>query len=265
VTGVQTCALPIFPDRVSRRLLWHTEGNSVDPFTFLAGFVLAGVLAGAVGLVLARLRRPLPPPVTLPLPAELAPPLAEALARIETQLREFESRERHMLGALDANLAAVGRDTAGLAQAMRGVNARGRWGELTLRRVAELAGMSPHCDFLEQTALPPVAGDGEDARLRPDMLVRLPGGRTLAVDAKTPLGAYLDAQAAPDAAARQVCLDRHAQQMWRHVNELASREYWAQFDTAPEMVVLFLPGEHFLGAALERDRDCWIARWRRRC
>ncbi|HXP85368.1 MAG TPA: DNA recombination protein RmuC [Bryobacteraceae bacterium] len=228
----------------------------MDLLTFLAGFVLAAMLAAALGLLLARLRQPSPPAPVPPLAAELAPPLAEALARIETQLREFESRERHILGSLDASLAAVGRDTAGLAQAMRGVNARGRWGELTLRRVAELAGMSPHCDFVEQVSAGAGSrGDGEDSRLRPDMLVRLPGGRTLAVDAKTPLGAYLDAEAAADAAARQACLDRHAQQLSRHVNELASREYWTQFDTAPEMVVLFLPGEHFLGAALERDRD----------
>jgi DNA recombination protein RmuC len=122
--------------------------------------------------------------------------------------------------------------------------------------VAELAGMSPHCDFLEQASIGP-RGDlpGNDGRLRPDMLVHLPGGRTLAVDAKTPLGAYLDSEAAADASGRQAALDRHAQQLWRHVGELASREYWTQFGTAPEMVVLFLPGEHFLGAALERDRD----------
>ena len=192
------------------------------------------------------MRRPTAPSAA----PELAPPLADALARIETQLREFESRERHTLGSLEANLAAVGRDTAGLAQAMRGANTRGRWGELTLRRVAELAGMSPHCDFVEQ-----VSDSRDESRSRPDMLVRLPGGRTLAVDAKSPLGAYLDAEAAADATARQAALDRHAQQLSRHVNELASREYWAQFDPAPEMVVLFLPGEHFLAAALERDRD----------
>jgi DNA recombination protein RmuC len=222
----------------------------VDLLTFFTGFVLAAVSAAAVGWALT-LRREKASPV-LPSPsAELPPPLVEALARIETQLREFESRERHILGSLDANLAAVGRDTAGLAQAMRGANTRGRWGELTLRRVAELAGMSPHCDFIEQASIP----EAEDSRLRPDMLVRLPGGRTLAVDAKTPLGAYLDAESAAEPAARQAAFDRHAQQLWRHVSELASREYWAQFDTAPEMVVLFLPGEHFLGAALERDRD----------
>lgn len=229
----------------------------MDPLTFFAGFVLAGVLAAAAAIVVARLRRPVPSiPAAQPpqMPADLAAPLTDALARIEAQLREFESRERHTLGSLEANLAAVGRDTAGLAQAMRGTNSRGRWGELTLRRVAELAGMSPHCDFLEQ-ASSDGASQPNDRRARPDMLVRLPGGRTLAVDAKTPLGAYLDAESAADAAARQASLDRHAQQLWRHVNELASREYWAQFETAPEMVVLFLPGEHFLGGALERDRE----------
>lgn len=222
----------------------------MDLLTFFTGFVLAGVSAAAVGWALT-LRRAKPGPAPPSPPADLAPPLVEALARIETQLREFESRERHILGSLDANLAAVGRDTAGLAQAMRGANTRGRWGELTLRRVAELAGMSPHCDFIEQAS----SSQTDDSRLRPDMLVRLPGGRTLAVDAKTPLGAYLDAESAAEPGARLAAFDRHAQQLWRHVNELASREYWAQFDTAPEMVVLFLPGEHFLGAALERDRD----------
>jgi DNA recombination protein RmuC len=106
--------------------------------------------------------------------------------------------------------------------------------------------MSPYCDFLEQRT--------EDGK-RPDMLVKLPGGRTLAVDAKAPLSAYLDAEEAADAAGRAAALDRHAQQLVRHVNELAGREYWAQFDPAPEMVVLFLPGEHFMSAALERNRE----------
>lgn len=247
--------------------------------TFMAGFVLAALVAGLAALVavkLAAARRGVEQPSAGPSseaasesssesmsasvggPAgDPAAPMLEAIGRIEAQLREFESRERHMLGALDANLASVGRDTAGLAQAMRGTNARGRWGELTLRRVAELAGMSPHCDFMEQVSggRGPAGESSADSRMRPDMLVRLPGGRTLAVDAKTPLSAYLDAESAPDAGARVAALDRHAQQLWRHVGELASREYWTQFDTAPEMVVLFLPGEHFLGAALERDRD----------
>jgi DNA recombination protein RmuC len=178
--------------------------------------------------------------------SDAARPLAEALARIESQMREFESQRQHAQGGLEAHLTSLSKETVALSQALRGPNTRGRWGELTLRRVAELAGMAPYCDFFEQTT--------ED-RKRPDMLVKLPGGRTLAVDAKAPLSAYLDAEAAADASARSAALDRHAQQLRRHVSDLSAREYWSQFDTATEMVVLFLPGEHFLSAALERDKD----------
>jgi DNA recombination protein RmuC len=183
--------------------------------------------------------------------AEAARPMSDALARIESQMREIESHRQHSLGGLEAHLATLSKETVALSQALRGPNARGRWGELTLRRVAELAGMAPYCDFYEQQTPEQQAGD----RKRPDMLVKLPGGRTLAVDAKAPLSAYLDAEEAPDPATRAAALDRHAQQLWRHVLELSAREYWAQFDPAPEMVVLFLPGEHFMSAALERNRD----------
>jgi DNA recombination protein RmuC len=172
--------------------------------------------------------------------------MADSLARIEAQMRELESHRQHSLGGVEAHLAMLSKETLALSQALRGPNARGRWGELTLRRVAELAGMSPYCDFLEQQT--------ED-RKRPDMIVKLPGGRTLAVDAKAPLSAYLDAEEAADPATRAAALDRHAQQLWRHVSDLSTREYWAQFDPAPEMVVLFLPGEHFMSAALERNRE----------
>lgn len=184
-------------------------------------------------------RRPMEPPVT-------DPKLAEALQRIESQIREVELQRQHMLGGLENQLTTMSRETVALSQALRAPNARGRWGELTLRRVAELAGMVPYCDFYEQET-----GD----RQRPDMLVRLPGGRTLAVDAKVPLSAYLDAEAAPDEAARRAALDRHAQQVQRYVMQLSGREYWAQFQPAPEMVVLFLAGDHFLSAALERDPE----------
>jgi len=180
------------------------------------------------------------------LAADAARTMADALARIESQMHEIESQRQHSLGGLEAHLATLSKDTLALSQALRGPNSRGRWGELTLRRVAELAGMAPYCDFVEQQT--------EDRR-RPDMLVKLPGGRTLAVDAKAPLSAYLDAEEAADPATRAAALDRHAQQLWRHVTELSTREYWAQFDPAPEMVVLFLPGEHFMSAALERNRD----------
>jgi DNA recombination protein RmuC len=197
--------------------------------TFLSGFVLAILIA-----ILWTRSRPQQPPV------------ADALNRIESQMREFESQRQHMLGGLENQISNLNRETVALSQALRSPNSRGRWGELTLRRVSELAGMVPYCDFYDQES-----GDGQ----RPDMLVRLPGGRTLAVDAKVPLSAYLDAEAAQDDAARRAAMERHAQQVQRHVAHLAGREYWAQFQPAPEMVILFLAGDHFLSAALERAPD----------
>jgi DNA recombination protein RmuC len=178
--------------------------------------------------------------------ADSTRPIAETLARIETQIREVESQRQHMLGGLEHQLSALSRETVALSQAMRVPNARGRWGELTLRRVAELAGMVSQCDFFEQPT-------GEQQR--PDMIVKLPGGRSLAVDAKVPLAAYLDAETCTDPAAREAALDRHAQQLSRHVAQLSAREYWARLQPAPEMVVLFLAGDHFLSAALERDPE----------
>jgi DNA recombination protein RmuC len=178
--------------------------------------------------------------------ADSTRPIADTLARIETHIREIEAQRQHMMGGIEQQLGALSKETVALSQALRVPNARGRWGELTLRRVAELAGMVPYCDFYEQEP---------GASQRPDMLVRLPGGRTLAVDAKVPLAAYLDAEAATDAAARDAALARHAQQVKRHILQLSAREYWAQFQPAPEMVVLFLAGDHFLAAALERDPD----------
>ena len=212
-----------------------------------ATFIVKIVLALAVGVAMALLwSRSQKAAENAQAAADATRPLAETLTRIEGQIREFESQRQHMLGGLEAHLASLSKDTVALSQALRGTNSRGRWGELTLKRVAELAGMAAYCDFYEQ-----VSADGR----RPDMIVKIPGGRTLPVDAKAPLSAYLDAESAPDAAARATALDRHAQQLLRHVADLASREYWSQFDAAPEMVVLFLPGEHFLSAALERKQD----------
>jgi DNA recombination protein RmuC len=209
--------------------------------TFLTGIVLALALGAGAGAALAvwmlRGRSPKVDPTQ---------PVADALARLETQLRESDLQRQHALGGLEHHLASLNKETVALSQALRAPNARGRWGELTLRRVAELAGMVPHCDFFEQ-----VPGGGS----RPDMIVKLPGGRILAVDAKAPLSAYLDAEAAADDGARRAALDRHAQQVSRHMTQLSGREYWSGLQPAPEMVVLFLPGDHFLGAALERDPD----------
>jgi DNA recombination protein RmuC len=180
------------------------------------------------------------------------PPVAEALERIESQMREIEARRQHMLGGLEHQVSSLSRETVALSQALRAPNSRGRWGELTLRRVAELAGMVAYCDFFEQESL---SGNQTADGMRPDMIVRLPGARTLAVDAKVPLSAYLDAEAAPDENARRAALDRHAQQVMRHVTQLGAREYWSRLQPAPEMVVMFLAGDHFLSAALEREPE----------
>lgn len=213
--------------------------------TFTAGIVLALLLGFSLGAALAGLWLRNRPP-SGPASEDSTKPLADALARLETQIRDFELQRQRSLGGLEHHLTSLSKETVALSQALRSPNTRGRWGELTLRRVAELAGMVPYCDFAEQET---VNGG------RPDMIVKLPGGRILPVDAKAPFSAYLDAEAAPDDASRRAALDRHAQQLSRHVTQLSGREYWSGFDTAPEMVVLFLPGDHFLSAALERDPE----------
>src|SRR5581483_6261173 len=173
-------------------------------------------------------------------------PLADSLGRLETHVRELERAREKAFGSLGEQVQTLARETATLSTALRSPQARGRWGEVTLRRVAELSGMVHNCDFSEQQTYP---GDG--ARIRPDMIVRLPGDRSLVVDAKVPLTAYLDAAGARDEATRKAALERHGQQVAEHVRQLASKQYWSQFQPAPELVVLFLPGDHFFSAALE--------------
>jgi DNA recombination protein RmuC len=172
-------------------------------------------------------------------------PLKDTIDRLQKQVRDFESGRQHAFGSIENQLQSLSRETVALGNALRAPQGRGRWGELTLRRVVELAGMAAHCDFYEQETL---AG-----KLRPDMLVRLPGGRIIAVDAKAPLGAYQEAVTAGDDAARRAALVRHSQLVARHVDQLAGKQYWAQIQPAPELVVLFLPGDHFLAAALESN------------
>ena len=177
-------------------------------------------------------------------------PLNDSLARLEAHVRELERAREKAYGSLGEQLQALNRETTSLSTALRSPHARGRWGEVTLRRVAELAGMVKNCDFLEQQTR-----EGDGVRIRPDLIVRLPGDRCLVVDAKVPLTAYLDAAAALDEPARRAAVHRHGQQVAEHVRQLSSKQYWSQFQPAPELVVLFLPGDHFLSAALEGNPD----------
>ena len=192
---------------------------------------------------------------------ELVKPLAETLSAYNQQLRALEqerqsayTRLSQQVESLSSAQASLIGETGKLVKALRLPQVRGRWGEMTLRRVVELAGMSPHCDFDEQPRIPGgVGGDGSESRLRPDLIVHLPGGKLLVIDAKAPLQSYLDALEAATDAERQRHLQSHARQIRTHMQQLAAKSYWDQFPQTPEFVVLFLPGETFFGAALEQD------------
>jgi DNA recombination protein RmuC len=177
-------------------------------------------------------------------------PLAASLGRLEIHVRELERAREKAYGSLGEQVQSLARETAVLSTALRSPQTRGRWGEVTLRRVAELAGMVHNCDFQEQETR-----EGDGVRIRPDMIVRLPGDRSLIVDAKVPLTAYLDAAGAQDELSRKAALVRHGQQVSEHVRQLSSKQYWNQFQPTPELVVLFLPGDHFFSAALEIRPD----------
>jgi DNA recombination protein RmuC len=183
---------------------------------------------------------------------QLVEPIRAALVKQETQAQELERLRMESHGKLAGQIeglmsvqSILQRETRNLSTALRRPEVRGRWGELTLRRVVELSGMSEHCDFTEQTQVQ--TGDGT---LRPDLLVRMPEDRELVVDAKTPLDAYMDAIEANDEDTRRTALARHAKQVEQRVRELGLKSYWEQFERSPEFAVLFLPGDQFLSAAL---------------
>ena len=184
-------------------------------------------------------------------------PLRESLGKVETQVNALESARKEAYGSLTEAVRSLREDqlrlrseTNNLVTALRAPHVRGRWGEIQLRRVVELAGMVQHCDFVEQ----PTTDDGEGRVLRPDVLVNLPGGKCIVVDSKAPLAAYLDAFATDVTdEARQAALRDHARQVREHIVKLGQKAYWRQFDATPEFVVMFLPDESFLRAALEHD------------
>jgi len=186
---------------------------------------------------------------------ELVSPIRSTLEKFEQQVQGVEKARIDAYATLFEQVRALAdgqgqlrKETANLVRALRAPHARGRWGELQLKRVVEMAGMLDHCDFYEQES-----ADGEEGKLRPDLIVRLPGGKQLVVDAKAPLAAYLDAIDATDDEVRRRKLADHARHVREHIAKLSKKSYWEQFQPAPDFVVLFLPGEMFYSAALEAD------------
>jgi DNA recombination protein RmuC len=186
--------------------------------------------------------------------AGMVAPVLTSLEKVDQQIRAMERERGTAYGELRQQLKAVTETqlklhdaTGSLVSALKAPAVRGRWGEMQLRRVVELAGMLEHCDFDEQTTLA-----GVDGRLRPDMIIHLPGGRRIVVDAKAPLGAYLEAREAQDDAARAAKYRQHAAQVRAHMMKLGAKSYWDALDAAPDMVVMFLPGEPLYSVALEQ-------------
>lgn len=187
----------------------------------------------------------------------LVDPIKSALEKTEQQIQEIEKHRQASFGALGEQLRNLSVDqmtlrqeTSKLSTALRMPGTRGQWGEMSLKRIVEMAGMVEHCDFLEQ-----VQRSNEERTIRPDMVVRMPDKRELVLDAKSPMDAYMDAFATEDETQRQRYLTHHAKRVREHVRTLAGKRYWEQFENAPDFVVLFMPGEQFLGAALEQDKN----------
>ena len=188
---------------------------------------------------------------------ELVKPIQDALHASHKQISDLEKSRseayggiRNQLESMQISQKSLTQETQNLVKALRRPEVRGQWGEITLRRLVELAGMVEHCDFVEQ-----VHTVGDDKIIRPDMIVNMPDHRQLVVDVKTPLDAYLSAAEAEDDAQRKLGLERHAKNVRAHIRMLSSKAYWKQFDESPEFVILFIPGDQFLSAALAEEPD----------
>jgi DNA recombination protein RmuC len=184
-------------------------------------------------------------------------PLADSLGKLQQEIQTLESSRAEAYGALTTQVAALAQssqelraETGSLVTSLRQPQIKGKWGELTLKRAVELAGMSEHVDFDQQTSI-----QTDEGRLRPDLVVHLPGGAQIVVDAKVPLHAFLKAVSIRTQDEYHAAMADHARLVREHITKLASKGYWNQFDRAPDFVVLFLPGESFFSAALEKDPD----------
>ncbi len=243
-----------------RTLLEEAKQSLSDTFRSLASEALAGNNQGFLALAEEKFKA-LKEETAIELTHRqtsleaLVSPLTESLRTYQQEAKALEDKRLRELGSVSEQLkhlaaaqSSLQTETSKLVNALRSPQVRGRWGEIALRKTAELAGMSAYCDFHEQEHV-----TSDTGRLRPDMVVRLPAGREIIVDSKVPLHAFLESLESHTEEARTTALKRHADQVKSHVRQLASKDYWEQFPSAPEFVVLFIPNDSFLAAAAEQD------------